>query len=126
MTVVATVTDKDTAGIKLKSSVMTVKEGGDAVEGTVERLESKPTSDVVVTLSSDDCPNKLKINPTELTITPNNWRDIQKTFTVSALTGIASSSCKVNLRASGPHEYSKTTSNVIIAITKTKTISINK
>ncbi len=85
--VAVTVTDDDTAGATVSPATLRIPEGGSATY-TV-RLDAQPTSDVVITVSSDnsdvtaDTDAATSGNQTTLTFTPSNW-DTAKTVRVSA------------------------------------------
>ena len=85
--VAVTVTDDDTAGATVSPATLRIPEGGSATY-TV-RLDAQPTSDVVITVSSDnsdvtaDTDAATSGNQTTLTFTPSNW-DTAQTVTVRA------------------------------------------
>ena len=118
MTVVVTIADTDKAGIKLKSAVMTVKEGGGAVNGAVLGLESKPSENVTLSLTSFDCSPELVITPTTITFSPANWNVAAQSFTISARNGIRLDSCEITISASGA-EYFSIEKTISVAIQKT-------
>ena len=67
--VAVTVTDDDTRGLTLSAPSLTVDEGG-RVTYTV-RLDSQPTAEVTVSISSDIA--DVTVNPATLTFTTSNW-----------------------------------------------------
>ena len=77
--VAVTVTDDDAAGAAVSETTLTVAEGGSATY-TV-RLNTQPTSDVVITVSSGN--TDVTASPATLTFTSSNWGTAQ-TVTVSA------------------------------------------
>lgn len=81
-TVVAQVTDNDTAGVNITQSggSTSLSEGGSPDDYTVA-LNSEPTADVTVTISPDA---QLSVSPTTLTFTTLNWNTAQ-TVTANAI-----------------------------------------
>ena len=77
--VAVTVTDNDTAGAMVSKTTLTVAEGGSATY-TV-KLNTQPTSDVVITVSSDN--SDVTVSSATLTFSSSNWNTAQ-TVTVSA------------------------------------------
>jgi len=77
-----TITDNDTAGLTLSKTTASVNESGTTDTFTV-KLNSQPTSNVELSLSSGDT-DEATINPTTLTFTPANWNDAQ-TVTVTGV-----------------------------------------
>lgn len=65
-----TVVDNDVAGINYIASSIDLTEGTSVTRSF--RLNTKPSSDVVIRVSSDSS-NRLSISPTALTFTPENW-----------------------------------------------------
>ena len=78
--VAVTVTDDDTAGVTVSETTLTVTEGGSATY-TV-RLNTQPTSDVVIGVTKSGSPD-VTVSPATLTFTPANWGTAQ-TVTVAA------------------------------------------
>ena len=72
--------DDDTAGVVLSTASLTLKEGEANASFTL-KLASKPTSDVVIDLSSSDT-TEVTLSSSSVTFTPDNWDQIQ-TITVS-------------------------------------------
>ena len=85
--VAVTVTDDETAGVSVSETALTVDEGGSGSYTVV--LDVQPTSDVVITVSSDntdvtvDTDGATSGNQTTLTFSPANW-DTAQTVTVAA------------------------------------------
>ena len=85
--VAVTVTDDETAGVSVSETALTVAEGGSGSYTVV--LDVQPTSDVVITVSSDntdvtvDTDGATSGNQTTLTFSPANW-DTAQTVTVAA------------------------------------------
>ena len=77
--VAVTVTDDETAGATVSETTLTVAEGGSATYTVV--LDVQPTSDVVITVSSDN--SDVTATPAKLTFTTANW-DTAQTVTVRA------------------------------------------
>ncbi len=77
--VAVTVTDDETAGVTVSETTLTVAEGGSGAYTVV--LDVQPTSDVVITVSSDN--TDVTVSPATLTFTPSNW-DTAQTVTVAA------------------------------------------
>ncbi len=77
--VAVTVTDDETAGATVSATTLTVTEGGNNTYTVV--LDVQPTSDVVITVSSDN--SDVTATPAKLTFTPSNWSTAQ-TVTVAA------------------------------------------
>ena len=78
--VAVTVTDDETAGVTVSETTLTVTEGGSATY-TV-RLNTQPTSDVVIGVTRTGSPD-VTVSPATLTFTSSNWSTAQ-TVTVSA------------------------------------------
>ena len=78
--VAVTVTDDETAGATVSETTLTVTEGGSATY-TV-RLNTQPTSDVVISVTRTGSPD-VTVSPATLTFTPANW-STAKTVTVRA------------------------------------------
>ena len=78
--VAVTVTDDDTAGATVSETTLTVTEGGSATY-TV-RLNTQPTSDVVIGVTKSGSPD-VTVSPATLTFTTANWSTAQ-TVRVSA------------------------------------------
>jgi hypothetical protein len=79
-TVIAQVSDDDTAGIVLTGDdVLTLIEGGENKSFTIQRLSAEPLRAVNLTISSE---GPLKIYPSRLVVT--NWGKINATVKVSA------------------------------------------
>ena len=78
--VAVTVTDDETAGATVSETTLTVAEGGSATY-TV-RLNTQPTSDVVISVTRSGSPD-VTVSPATLTFTPSNW-DTAQTVRVSA------------------------------------------
>ncbi len=76
-----TITDDDTAGVTITPSAVTVAEGGSNTY-TV-KLDTKPTSDVTVTVGGES--GEVTVTGSPLTFTPSNWKTAQ-TVTVNAAT----------------------------------------
>jgi len=81
--VTLTISDDDTAGFQLSKTTAAVTESGTKDTFTVV-LDSKPTHDVIVTLTSDDT-GEATVSPDNLTFTSENWNTAQ-TVTI---TGVA-------------------------------------
>ena len=82
-TVTATTTsDDDTAGFTLSGTTATVTEAGSTATFTV-MLDTQPTSDVVLTVSSADT-GEATVSPATLTFTTGNWNATQ-TVTVTGV-----------------------------------------
>ncbi|MBQ9394270.1 MAG: hypothetical protein IJU23_01985, partial [Proteobacteria bacterium] len=82
-TVTGTNRNTDIAAFTLPASSSTnVTEAGSSVNFEV-RLSSKPTADVVVTVSTDDA-TETKVSPALLTFTPSDW-DKSQTVTVTGV-----------------------------------------
>ena len=79
----ATIVDNDTAGITLtlSSELFTTESGGTTSFGVV--LDSEPTGNVTVTLSSSDT-SEGTVSPSILAFTPSNWNIAQ----MATLTGV--------------------------------------
>ena len=73
------VEDPDTAGVTVSQAALTVREGESNTYTVV--LDTEPTGEVTVELSSDD-EDKATVSPLELTFTTGDWNDAQ-TVTVS-------------------------------------------
>ena len=78
--VTVTVTDDDTAGVKLSESSLTLQEGEDGTYTVM--LDTQPAGDVTVTVSGHSGTD-LSVDVTELTFTTTNWSTAQ-TVTVTA------------------------------------------
>ncbi len=74
-----TVTDDDNAGVTVSKSTLPLDEGTSATYTVV--LNAQPTSDVVITVSSDS--SDVTVDRATLTFSPSNW-DTAQTVTVSA------------------------------------------
>ena len=81
--VTLTISDDDTAGFQLSKTTAAVTESGTKDTFTVV-LDSKPTHDVIVTLTSDDT-GEATVSPDNLTFTSENW----KTAQTVTITGVA-------------------------------------
>ncbi len=81
ISVQVTLTDVDTSGVTLSATEVNVAEAG-AVDTYTIVLDSKPTSDVVITPTSAD--GQTTLSPTSLTFTTTNWNTPQ-TITVTAV-----------------------------------------
>ena len=81
--VMLTNTDDDTAGVTVtpQKGLVTTEEGGTA-PFTI-KLNSKPTADVTIDLSSSN-PAEGSVSPAKVTFTPDNWRSAQ-TVTVKGV-----------------------------------------
>ena len=77
--VAVTVTDDETAGVTVSETTLTVAEGGSGSYTVVLNLQ--PTSDVVITMSSDN--SDVTVSPARLTFSSSNWATAQ-TVRVSA------------------------------------------
>ena len=77
--VTVTVDDDETAGVTVSETTLTVAEGGSTTYTVVLNLQ--PTSDVVITVSSDN--TDVTVSPATLTFTTANWSTAQ-TVTVAA------------------------------------------
>ena len=71
--VAVTVTDDDAAGATVSETTLTVTEGGSA--SYTVRLNTQPTSDVVITVSSGN--TDVTVSPATLTFTSSNWGTAQ-------------------------------------------------
>ena len=74
-----TVTDDDNAGVTVSKSTLPLDEGTSATYTVF--LSARPTSDVVITVSSDN--SDVTVDRATLTFRPSNW-DTAQTVTVSA------------------------------------------
>ncbi|SVE20239.1 uncharacterized protein METZ01_LOCUS473093, partial [marine metagenome] len=81
-TVTATTTDNDTAGFTLSTTSASVTEGGSTATFTVV-LDSEPSSDVVLSVSSGDT-GEATVSASTLTFTAGNWNATQ-TVTVAGV-----------------------------------------
>ena len=77
-----TIADEDGVTIAGEDGVTIADEDGGTVAYAVE-LKSEPTSDVTVTVESDD-PSAATVSPTSLTFTPDEW-DTPQTVTVTGV-----------------------------------------
>ena len=77
--VAVTVTDDETAGVTVSETTLTVAEG--ASGAYTVKLDPQPSSDVVITVSSDN--TDVTVSPATLTFTTANWSTAQ-TVTVAA------------------------------------------
>jgi sugar lactone lactonase YvrE len=83
-TVNVTYTDTDTAGATFSKTTFNVDEDGTTDTYTL-RLNSKPTDDVVVTITSSDGQTLSDgYNPLTVTFTPSNW-NVEESIIVSAV-----------------------------------------
>ena len=80
-TIAVTITDDDEAGFTLSKSTSSVTEGGSDSFTVV--LDSRPQSDVVIDVGSDD-PGLASVSPSGLTFTSDNW-SIAQTVTITSL-----------------------------------------
>ena len=78
--VAVTVTDDDTAGVSVSETTLTVDEGGRG--SYTVRLNTQPTSDVVINVTKSGSPD-VTVSPATLTFTTSNWSTAQ-TVTVAA------------------------------------------
>ena len=78
--VAVTVTDDDTAGVTVSKTTLTVNEGGSG--SYTVRLNTQPTSDVVIGVTKSGSPD-VTVSPATLTFTTSNW-STAKTVTVRA------------------------------------------
>ena len=78
--VAVTVTDDDTAGVSVSETTLTVDEGGRG--SYTVRLNTQPTSDVVINVTKTGSPD-VTVSPATLTFTKTNW-DTAQTVTVAA------------------------------------------
>ena len=77
--VVVTVTENDTAGVRISTPTLGIAEGG---RGTYTvRLDSQPTGDVIVTVGGAS--GDVSVTNSPLTFTTGNW-DMEQTVTVNA------------------------------------------
>ena len=76
-----TITDDDARGVTVTPTALTVDEGGDETYTVV--LDSEPTADVTVTVTTDLADTDLSLDKTSLTFTADNWSTAQ-TVTVTA------------------------------------------
>ena len=76
-----TLADDDARGVTVTPTALTVDEGGDETYTVV--LDSEPTADVAVTVTTDLADTDLSLDKTSLTFTADNWNTAQ-TVTVSA------------------------------------------
>ena len=77
----ATNLDNDIAGVTVSTISNDTSEDGDTATFTIV-LDTEPTDDVTITLTSDDLTESDTFSPTTLTFTPLNWSDAQ-TVTVT-------------------------------------------
>ena len=78
--VAVTVTDDDTAGVSVSETTLTVDEGGRG--SYTVRLNTQPTSDVVIGVTRSGSPD-VTVSPATLTFSSSNWATAQ-TVTVAA------------------------------------------
>ena len=81
-TVAITLTDDDTAAYMVSETTLTLDENGGTATFTVV-LDTEPTSDVVLDVSSDDT-NEATVDLAQLTFTSANW-DTPQTVTVTGV-----------------------------------------
>ena len=74
-----TITDDDTAGVTIAPTSVTVAEGGSNTY--TAKLDTKPSSDVTVTVGGES--GEVTVTGSPLTFTPSNWKTAQ-TVTVNA------------------------------------------
>ena len=74
-----TITDNDTRGVTISPTSLEIPEGGTASYEVV--LDTRPTGDVTISAMSPDS-DEIRLNPTELVFTAENWSTAQ-TFTLS-------------------------------------------
>ncbi len=117
-----TVSDAQTASLKVVGAPVALSEGGTDGTFTVA-LSHVPTVDVTVAVSSDD-PGAATASPSSLTFTADNWNAVQK-VTVSAATDndAANESLDVSLSASGG-EYQGKTGTVPVTVADAQTASL--
>ena len=77
-----TITDDDTAGVTLSKSSISVDENG-TTESFSVKLDTRPTDDVVIDISSNDN-TEVSLNPSSLSFTTNDW-NTSKTVTVTGV-----------------------------------------
>jgi len=76
-----TITDNETAGVTITTTTLALTEGGITFDYTIQ-LDSEPTNDVVITLSSTN--SNVTLSDSTLTFTSANWNTPQ-TITVTAV-----------------------------------------
>ena len=119
-TVSVTTTDVDTAGLTISKEEVLVTEGGTEDTFTVA-LATKPTSNVVITVSSSDT-GEATVSPAQLTFTPGNWNTAQDVVVTgiddSAVDGNQSSVISLAVvDASSADEYDSVASGSVTATT---------
>ena len=81
VTATVTITDDDTARVKVDPTTLSVDEGGSKTYDVV--LDSKPSANVTVAAASED-EGAVTVTPASRTFTPDNWNTPQS-FTVSGV-----------------------------------------
>ena len=124
--VAVTVTDDDTAGVTVSASSVTVAEGGSG--SYTVRLNTQPTSDVVIGVTKSGSPD-VTVSPATLTFTPSNW-DTAQTVTVRAAqdddaVNDAASITHAVVAASSANEYDAVTiAGVTVTVTDDDTAGV--
>ncbi|MBF2759943.1 MAG: hypothetical protein ISN28_06690, partial [Ectothiorhodospiraceae bacterium AqS1] len=115
------VNDDDSVGLQISERSLTLVEGGSQKTFTA-RLTSKPDSDVILTLSSNN--TGVTIDKTRLTFTTANWMRTQ-TVTVRAIRDgdTANGSATISIAASGGG-YTNKSASIAITTTDTDTLGL--
>ena len=85
-TVIARISDDDTAGISLENNgVVQLTEGGASQTFSIVGLTSEPLESVDISLSATS--NLVQISPSTFTISASNWNNVNKVISLQALNG---------------------------------------
>ena len=123
--VTVTVTDDDTAAVTVSVTTLTVAEGANGAYTVV--LDTQPTSDVVITVTSNN--SDVTVSPATLTFSSSNWSTAQ-TVTVSAADDVdavndAASISHAVVAASSADEYDDVTiAGVAVTVTDDDTAGV--
>ncbi len=121
-----TITDDDERGVTVTPTAVTVDEGGD--ETYTVALDSEPTADVAVTVTTDLAGTDVSVDKTSLTFTADNWND-EQTVTVSAAEdddAVVDATVTLTHSVSSTGDYNgETAADVAVTIVETDTPTLS-
>ena len=113
--VVVTVTENDTAGVRISPTTLTVAEGG--MDTYTVRLNTQPAGNVAVTVGGESGDVSVTNSPVTLTFTVDNW-NLEQTVTVNAAEDADATTDIVTL-THGVTGYGDVTSGPTVVVTAT-------
>ena len=121
-----TITDDDARGVTVTPTAVTVDEGGDETYTVV--LDSEPTADVAVTVTTDLAGTDVSVDKTSLTFTADNWND-EQTVTVRATEdddAVVDATVTLTHSVSSTGDYNgETAADVAVTIVETDTPTLS-